>query len=337
VSSFWNNKNVLITGIYGFIGSNLTKSLVKLGANVIGITRTMHSNSLLHYEGIHNKVKLVSTDLNDLPALKGLIGENRVDHIFHLAAQVEVGIGLTNPYLTFESNTRATYTLLEATRLSGIKLSSIVIASTDKSYGSYPTDQMPYREDFPLLAKYPYDVSKACADMIAQSYASEIFNLPVVVTRFSNIYGPGQLNFSALFPDVIRSALGYSIFEPRGNGMQQRDYLFIDDVVDLYLRIGESLSNSSSELSGEIFNAGTGKPLTVKDAITKVNEHLNFEGYELILEKMSKKETIGEIDAQFMSHDKVTETFDWSPSTSLDKGIKDSIKWYKDYLKNFYD
>ena len=95
---------------------------------------------------------------------------------------------------------------------------------------------MPYREDFPLLAKYPYDVSKACADMIAQSYATEIFNLPIVVTRFSNIYGPGQLNFSALFPDVIRSALGYSVFEPRGNGMQQRDYLYIDDVIDLYLK-----------------------------------------------------------------------------------------------------
>ena len=337
MDNFWSNKNVLITGICGFIGSNLTKSLVSLGANVIGITRTTHINSLLHYEGFNNKVKLVSSNLNDLPALIGLIGENKIDHIFHLAAQVEVGVGLTNPYLTFESNTRATYTLLEAARLSGTNLSSIVIASTDKSYGSYSADKMPYREDFPLLAMYPYDVSKACADMIAQSYATEIFNLPVVVTRFSNIYGPGQLNFSALFPDVIRSALGYSVFEPRGNGMQQRDYLYIDDVVDLYLKIGESLSNSASELAGEIFNAGTGEPLTVKDAIHAVHEQLNFDGYELILEKMSKKETIGEIDAQFMSHDKVTDRFGWSPSTSLDSGIRNSIDWYRGYLKNRYD
>ena len=337
MDNFWSNKNILITGIYGFIGSNLSKSLVSLGANVIGITRTIHNNSLLHYENLNNQVKLVSTDLNDLPGLIGLIGENRIDHIFHLAAQVEVGVGLTNPYLTFESNTRATYTLLEAARLSGVNLNSIVIASTDKSYGSYPTDKMPYRENFPLLAKYPYDVSKACADMIAQSYATEIFNLPIVVTRFSNIYGPGQLNFSALFPDIIRSALGYSVFEPRGNGMQQRDYLYIDDVVELYLKIGESLSNSSSELAGEIFNAGTGKPLTVKDAIDAVNEQLNFEGYELILEKMSKKETIGEIDAQFMSHEKVSHRFGWSPSTTLESGIRNSIDWYKGYLKNHYD
>lgn len=337
MDSFWSNKNILITGIYGFIGSNLSKSLVGLGANVIGITRTKHTNSLLHYEKLHKKVKLVSTNLNDLPSLIGLIGENRIDHVFHLAAQVEVGVALSNPYLTFESNTRATYTLLEAIRLSKMNISSIVIASSDKSYGSYPPDKMPYRENFPLLAKYPYDVSKACADMIAQSYATEIFNLPIVVTRFSNIYGPGQLNFSALFPDIIRSALGYSIFEPRGNGMQQRDYLYIDDVVDLYLKIGEALSNSSSELAGEIFNAGTGKPLTVKDAINAVNEQLNFDGYELILEKMSKKETIGEIDSQFMSHDKVTDKFGWKPSTSLDTGIKYSIAWYKDYLKKFYD
>jgi CDP-glucose 4,6-dehydratase len=337
VNSFWSNKNVLITGIYGFIGSNLTKCLVSLGANVIGITRTIHTNSLLHYESLNNRVKLVSTDLNDLPGLIGIIGENRIDHVFHLAAQVEVGVGLTNPYLTFESNTRATYTLLEAIRLSGIDLNSIVIASTDKSYGSYPTVEMPYREDFPLLAKYPYDVSKACADMIAQSYATEIFNLPIVVTRFSNIYGPGQLNFSALFPDIIRSALGYSVFEPRGNGMQQRDYLYIDDVVDLYLKIGESLSNSSAELAGEIFNAGTGQPLTVKDAIYAVNKQLNFDGYKLIVEKMSKKETIGEIDAQFMSHQKVTDRFGWSPSTTLESGIKKSIDWYRGYLKYHYD
>jgi CDP-glucose 4,6-dehydratase len=337
VDSFWTNKNILITGIYGFIGSNLSKSLLALGANVIGITRTTHKNSLLCYDGLEEKVKLVSTDLNDLPGLVGLIGENRIDHVFHLAAQVEVGVGLTNPYLTFESNTRATYTLLEAIRLSGRNLNSIVVASTDKSYGSYPADQMPYREHFPLLAKYPYDVSKACADMIAQSYASEIFKLPIVVTRFSNIFGPGQLNFSALFPDIIRSALGYSVFEPRGNGAQQRDYLYIDDVVELYLNIGESLSNSSSELAGEIFNAGTGKPISVKDAINAVHEQLNFKGYELILEKMSKKETVGEIDAQFMSYDKVYKMFGWSPSTSLDIGIKNSIDWYKGYLKNHYD
>lgn len=337
MDSFWTNKNILITGIYGFIGSNLSKSLISLGANVIGITRTTHNNSLLCYEGLEKKVKLVSTDLNDLPGLVGLIGENRIDHVFHLAAQVEVGVGLTNPYLTFESNTRATYTLLEAIRLSGRKLNSIVVASTDKSYGSYPADQMPYREDFPLLAKYPYDVSKACADMIAQSYASEIFKLPIVVTRFSNIFGPGQLNFSALFPDIIRSALGYSVFEPRGNGTQQRDYLYIDDVVELYLNIGKSLSNSSSELAGEIFNAGTGKPISVKDAVNAVHEQLNFKDYELILEKMSKKETVGEIDAQFMSYDKVYKMFGWSPSTSLDIGIKNSIDWYKGYLKNHYD
>jgi CDP-glucose 4,6-dehydratase len=337
MDNFWNNKNVLITGISGFIGSNLTKSLLSQGSNIIGVTRTSHTNSLLNYEDLNSKVKLVSTDLNDLQALIGLIGENRIDHIFHLAAQVEVGVGLTNPYLTFESNTRATYTLLEAIRLSGINLSSVVIASTDKSYGSYPAEKMPYREDFPLLAKYPYDVSKACADMIAQSYATEIFNLPLIVTRFSNIYGPGQLNFSALFPDVIRSALGYSVFEPRGNGMQQRDYIYIDDVIDLYLKIGESLSNSPSNLAGEIFNAGTGKPIKVKDAIQAVHEQLNFDGYKLILEKMSRRETSGEIDAQFMSHDKVRERFGWTPETDLFEGIKKSIEWYEGYLKKYYD
>ena len=162
-----------------------------------------------------------------------------------------------NPYTTFETNIRGTYTILESVRLFPDTVHSDIIASSDKAYGEYPIEAMPYKEDYPLIPRYPYDTSKACADMIAQSYTSDVHNLPVVITRFSNIYGPGQLNFSALIPDGVRSALGYSRFIPRGDGSMMRDYLFVEDVVDLYLAIAENLSNDKKAYSGQVFNAGS--------------------------------------------------------------------------------
>ena len=198
------------------------------------------------------------------------MSENNINVVYHLAAQVEVGVGLKNPYLTFETNIRGTYTLLEAMRIHGDLIESAIFASTDKAYGAYNADQMPYREDYPLIPKYPYDTSKACADMITQVYANEIFKMPIAITRFSNIYGPGQLNFSALVPDSIRSSLGFSTFIPRGDGSMIRDFLYVDDVVDLYLKIGESLSNNPDKVSGEVFNAGTNEPVSVRNVLESV-------------------------------------------------------------------
>jgi len=156
--------------------------------------------------------------------------------------------------------------------------------------------------------------------------------LPIVVTRFSNIFGPGQLNFSALIPDLIRSALGYSIFEPRGDGSQKRDFLYIDDVVSLYLLISKELSNNPEKISGQIFNAGTEKPTSVSNVIDIVNSLIPFRDYDDILQKMKNKKTVGEIDVQFMSHQKVLNFFNWKPNTDLKLGIEYSIEWYKKYF-----
>ena len=331
---FWQGKNVFITGINGFIGGNLAKDLLDKGANVFGLVRNQSFQTFLYFESLEKEIIIIRGELTDKELLNRVMSENNINVVYHLAAQVEVGVGLLNPYLTFETNIRGTYTLLEAIRTHGELVESVIFASTDKAYGSYAADQMPYKEDYPLLPKYPYDTSKACSDMIAQVYANEICKLPIAITRFSNIYGPGQLNFSALIPDSITSALGFSKFIPRGDGSMIRDFLYVSDVVDLYLRIGESMAISPEKISGEVFNAGTNKPTSVRDILEVVYKLAgNKSDFEEILNLMNKKQTVGEIQCQYMNYDKVNEYFKWSPTYSLQDGLIKSIEWYKRWNK----
>jgi CDP-glucose 4,6-dehydratase len=336
-SNYWFGKNVLITGINGFIGGNLSKKLVDLGANVYGLIRNAKHDTFLYFEGVPNKITLIEGDLIDVNVISRIISEEQIHSVFHLAAQVEVGVGMANPYLTFETNIKGTYSLLEAIRHCSQTIKSVVVASTDKSYGSYPLDKMPYKEDYPLLPKYPYDVSKACADMISQCYATDVYRLPIVVTRFCNIYGPGQLNFSAVFPDSIRACLGYGTFIPRGNGQQIRDFIYVEDVVDLYLRISRLLAEQPDKFRGEIYNAGTNSPKSIREVLKTVYSLTNMESeYEKIIEMMNGKQTVGEIDSQYMDFEKINQHFGWTPSHSFEDGVKKTIEWFYKYFKAKY-
>ncbi len=328
----WTGKNVLITGINGFIGGNLAKACLQKEANVTGIIRNVKKDTLLFYEGVSDRVNIVQGDITDKDLMRRIIVEEQINYCFHLAAQVEVGVARECPYLTWETNIKGTYALLEAVRENREKVQAVIIASSDKAYGSYDKDKLPYVEDYPLIPVYPYDVSKACADMIARSYAGDLFRLPVIITRFCNIFGPGQLNFSALMPDAIRSALGYGKFIPRGNGLHLRDYIFIDDVVDLYLLFAERLA-ADGNLRGEIFNAGTNQPKMVKDIVRKIYEVLGKnEAYSEVEKLWADRKTVGEIDHQYMSYDKLDKYFGWNPAVGFDTGIQKTIQWFERYL-----
>ena len=337
-SSFWFGKNVFITGINGFIGGNLAKGLLEHGANIFGLVRNASRDTLLFYEDLDRRITLIEGEVVDKDLLTRVISEEQIHVVFHLAAQVEVGVGLTNPYLTFETNTRGTWCLMEAIRTCPQTIEAVVVASTDKAYGSYPVERMPYKEDYPLLPRYPYDVSKACADMIARAYATEIYQLPVVVTRFCNIFGPGQLNFSAIFPDAIRACLGYGKFVPRGSGQQIRDFIFAGDVVDLYLRIGEQLARNAATLRGRVYNAGTNEPRAVRDVLETVYRLTGREReFKNVLEMMKGRETVGEIECQYMDYELVNRDFGWSPQHSFDDGVTRTIEWFKGYLAHKHD
>jgi len=333
--NFWKSKNILVTGANGFVGSNLCKRLVLAGANVTGLIRNKNEKTLLFVEGINKKIILINGKLEDKNNLKRILSEQNIEICFHLGAQVEVGIAEQNPYLTWETNIKGTYSLLDSIREQGGRLKAIIVASSDKAYGDYPKNKMPYKENYELKAKYPYDVSKACADMIARSYSSELFNLPIVVTRFANIYGPGQANFSALIPDCIQCSLGLGKFIPRGDGNSERDFLYIDDVINLYFLIAENLYNNPKKIRGEVFNAGSNKPLKVKEVIEKI---FKISGKDRDLKKIQnyykKKKTSGEIYFQSMDYKKVNKYFGWEPKYKFDEGIVETYNWYKKYLNN---
>ena len=338
MKNYWRNKNVLITGVTGFVGGNLVKKMHKEGANIFGIIRNDNPFCFLSIENYDKKIRLFKGDLMNHISLFNIITEQQIDVVYHLAAQVEVGVGLENPFLTFETNIRGTYNLMEACRLSkesGHNIEAIIVASSDKAYGEYPVEKMPYRESYPLLPKYPYDTSKACADMICNSYAIDRYSLPIVITRFANIYGPGQMNFSAIVPDAIRSGLGYSDFVPRSDGSMVRDFIYCEDVADLYMRIAKELASNPNKLRGEIFNAGSNNPIDMKSLLTIIyNQIGNKKSLFSILEEMKGKKTSGEIQHQHMSFDKVFNFFDWQPTYNIEEGIEKTIKWYKKLFIN---
>ena len=328
---FWKNKKILITGIDGFVGSNLAKRLTLYGAKVNGIIQKPNKKSLLYFEKINKKCKLFKGDIVDQNFVKKIL-KKKFEIIFHLAAQVEVGVANTNPFKTWESNIRGTYTLLN-NLVGDNKIKSIIMASSDKSYGTYPKSLLPYKEHYTSRAIFPYDVSKACADMISKSYSSELFKLPIITTRFSNIFGPGQLHFSALIPDIMKSLILNKKFIPRGDGSDLRDYVYINDIVDLYLLLSKNLYKKP-KLRGEIFNAGINKPISVKEVISKFYLARNKKKeLKIIFKLMKSKKSKGEIPYQYMDHEKLKKYFGWKPKYDFNTTAKTTYEWYKEYFK----
>ena len=203
----------------------------------MALRRDFDPEARFRTEGVEERCTLALADLTDHDALVRVLNEHEVDEVFHLAAQTIVGTANRSPLATWEANVRGTYTLLEACRSLGT-VRRVVVASSDKAYGDH--DELPYREDFALQPRYPYDVSKACTDLIARSYANT-YDLPVAVTRLANLYGPGDLNWSRIIPDSARALARGERPVIRSDGSPERDYLYVEDAVDAYLAIGASL------------------------------------------------------------------------------------------------
>jgi CDP-glucose 4,6-dehydratase len=325
--SGWKRVRVLVTGAQGFIGSWLAERLLDEGARVVALIRDVERDSRFHTDGIAERCAQVQADLVDYESLVRALNEHGVRAVFHLGAQTIVGTANRSPLSTFETNIRGTYTLLEACRGVGVvgdPVERIVVASSDKAYGRH--QQLPYREDFPLQPTFPYDVSKAATDMIARSYAAT-YDMPVAVTRLANVYGGGDVNWSRIVPDTARALVEGRRPVIRSDGSPERDYIYVGDAVDAYLAVAASLDRR--ELWGRAWNAGTGRPIAVRDLVAKLIE---VSGREVQPEIAGSGTPHGEIERQYLDSTGMRDELGWQPSWSLDDGLAATWEWYSERL-----
>jgi CDP-glucose 4,6-dehydratase len=311
----------LVTGAYGLLGSWLSKTLVDAGVHTTVLRRDEPPGSALVLEGTEARCTVVHGDVTDADLMRRVIGEHEVDTVFHLAAQTIVGTANRSPSSTFETNVRGTWTVLEACREH--RVARVLVASSDKAYGSH--EALPYREDHALLARNPYDVSKACADLIARSYW-HAFGLPVAVTRFANLYGGGDLNRSRLIPEAVTAVLAGDAPAIRSDGSPERDFLYVEDAVAAYLAIARALDDGRAR--GEAYNAGGGSPVSVRDVVSLV---CRIAGASVEPKVWGTGTPAGEIDRQFVDSRKLRELTGWEPRVGLEEGLRRTLAWYREH------
>jgi CDP-glucose 4,6-dehydratase len=322
-NNFWRDRSVFVTGATGLLGGWLTRHLLEQGATVTALVRDSVPQSEFERRKMRQQVNVVRGDLSRPQVLERVLGEYEVETVFHLAAQTIVGIANRNPVSTFESNVRGTWNLLEACRRSP-KVSAVVLASSDKAYGDQTV--LPYTEDMPLQGRHPYDASKSCADLIAQSYATT-FGVPVSITRCGNFYGGGDLNWNRVVPGTIRSVLRGERPIIRSDGKYVRDYFYIEDGAAAYMLLAERLT-SDRTLIGSAFNFSNETQITVNDLVNTILQRMNSK-----LKPEIQNQATNEIRHQFLSAERARKVLQWHPSFTLDEGLERTIAWYKEVLQ----
>jgi CDP-glucose 4,6-dehydratase len=315
-------KRVLVTGGHGFVASHLARGLLERGDSVTVLDLPAPPLSGLALQGIAGEVELIETDLREAPLVRATVETGGFDAVFHLGAQTLVGPAMADPIATFETNVRGTWTLLEACRRADV--AAVVVASSDKAYG--PSEELPYREEMRLRPASPYEASKAAADAIALSYWPA-YGLPVAVTRFANIYGGGDLNFSRLIPEAIAAVLDGRRPQIRSDGSPERDFLFVADAVSAYFAV-EALAGAGGPGAGEAFNAGGESPHTVAEVLETIAA---VAGGGLDPEYRGAGNPAGEIDRQFVDSAKLRRVSGWEPAVGLRDGLIRTLDWYRDH------
>jgi CDP-glucose 4,6-dehydratase len=321
-AAFWRDRPVLVTGATGLLGSWLCESLLHRGAEVVALVRDLVPQSRFFTGAGGSACTTVFGDLRDGRLIERVLAEYEIDAVFHLGAQTIVEHALRDPANTMRSNVEGTWEVLDACRRSG-RPTRIVVASSDKAYGSQP--ELPYQEHHPLQGRHPYDVSKSCTDLIAQSYAAT-YGMPLVVTRCGNLYGGGDLNWSRLVPGTIRSALAGERPVLRSDGTLIRDYLYVEDAAEAYIALAERAHEPG--IAGEAWNYSNELQLTAAEMSRRV---LSACG-RLDLELDIRGDAVHEIPHQYLSAAKARERLGWTPAYGLDDGLVRTVAWYRRHL-----
>ena len=318
----WKGKNVFITGITGFIGTAVAKELLKRGANVIGLVREIN-----HVSEDLKDCFIVHGDICDYDTVRETMSFYEVDTVFHFAAFAIVRVAARDPLSAYRVNVMGTVNVLEAARLLDT-CNSIVVASSDKAYGDH--ENLPYTENFPLQPNNTYDTSKACMDMVSRTYARN-YDMNVCVTRCSNVYGPGDMNLSRIIPNTIRRNLeGDPAFVWNDVEGMEREFIYIDDVVDAYLRLGEALPLNSAMMSGQAYNIGGTGPTKIYDLVSKISNVIGLDKKPTVARREWK---FREITKQYIDASKLRQETGWEPMIDLGEGLEKTVEWYKDFYE----
>ncbi|MBM4439467.1 MAG: GDP-mannose 4,6-dehydratase [Candidatus Rokubacteria bacterium] len=318
----WRDRPVLVTGATGLLGRWLVHDLVARGADVIALVRDELARSPLDEEPLRGRVTRVRGAVEDLELMTRAVNEYEVQAVFHLAAQTIVGTALRDPVSTFTSNVQGTWCVLEACRRAGT-VERIVVASSDKAYGVQA--ELPYREEAPLLGRHPYDVSKACADLLTQSYAA-VYGLPATVTRCGNLFGGGDLNWNRIVPGTIRGALRGTPPVIRSDGTLVRDYFYVKDAVDAYVRLAEQAHRP--DVRGRAFNFSENRRFTVLEICHKILEAAGRPDLTPVVQATARHE----IPEQYLDSARARAELGWTPLYGLEAGLAETVKWYAGYL-----
>jgi CDP-glucose 4,6-dehydratase len=323
MNAFWQSKKILVTGATGFVGHWLVRHLVQRSADVTVLIRDWDPRSELIRSGLADSVRVVSGVLEEYGDVERAINDHDIEVVFHHGAQAIVGVANRSPLPTFESNIRGTYNVLEACRVHRDLVQCVVVASSDKAYG--PCDTLPYTEETSLVGRHPYDVSKSCVDLLAQTYW-HTYELPITIARCGNIYGGGDLHWSRIIPGTVRSLIRNEAPVIRSDGTFTRDYVYVEDVVEAYLLLAESVNTRG--IAGEAFNFGPQRPVSVLELVDAIRDVMKRQDLEPVILNQAS----GEIRDQYLCSEKARRLLGWEPKYSLEEGLRRTVNWYVECL-----
>lgn len=311
---------IIVTGGQGFLGRNLVEQLVYEHNDVCS---TFNYTPPAHSERTKN-LSHFRCDVTQFDQVSKLIMQEDPEIVYHLVAQPIVTAAGRAPLLTFELTTRGTWNVLDAIRLYGKRVKVIVFVSSDKVYGNNGEAT----EHSPLNGiDHPYNVAKVAADVIAQSFA-KAYDLPVVISRSANLYGPYDYHWDRIVPGISRDIIMNRSPIIRSNGRQARDYIWVGDGVRALMHMAEAMYSNRIE-RGEIFNFGSSSAYTasyVTHALLEISGRTHLKPVVLNGAK-------DEIEVQHISYEKATAKLGWRPLTSMQAGLEMAFDWYKKFFE----